>query len=298
MTRTIDSHYVQTKVEAICRRYPFIGKKTLGYSLFGREIPYLQLGKGDRRVLYVGAHHGMEGITAGVLLRFAEEYGHALRAGASLYGLPIDYLYESRSIYLVPMLNPDGVELSVHRMAPKGPMQMPLIAMNRGSSDFVRWQANGRGVDLNHNYDAGFARYKQLEKKENITPGPTRFSGDSPESEPEVKAISGLIRMLGDVRLLITLHTQGEEIYWNYNGRSAPGSEAMARTFSQLTGYILSEAEGLSCYGGMKDWFIEEFDRPAFTFECGKGENPLPESDLPIIYERVKRALFCGAMMV
>ena len=41
----------------------------------------------------------------------------------------------------------------------------------------------------------------------------------------------------------------------------------------------------------MKDWFLEEFHRPAFTIEVGKGENPLPHTDLDAIYERVKPML-------
>ena len=49
--------------------------------------------------------------------------------------------------------------------------------MNGGSEDFTRWQANVRGVDLNHNYDAGFDAYKQLEPSLGITGGgPTRQS--------------------------------------------------------------------------------------------------------------------------
>ena len=53
--------------------------------------------------------------------------------------------------------------------------------------DFTHWQANARGVDLNHNYDAGFLEYKQIEAEQGILGGgPTRYSGECPESEPEV----------------------------------------------------------------------------------------------------------------
>ncbi len=294
----LDSHGVARWVQRLCGGYGFLQSEVIGYSIFGREIPCLRLGKGEKKVLYVAAHHGMEGITASVLLRFAEEYCHCYRAGGYACGVSVDYLYETRSIYLIPLLNPDGVDLSVHRMAPQGPLQGRLIAMNGGSSDFSRWQANGRGVDLNHNYNAGFAGYKVLERQQTILPGPTRYSGEGPESEPEVRAVTNLIRGLDGVGLLITLHTQGEEIYWSYRGHAAPGAEAIARKLSQMTGYCLAEAAGLSGYGGMKDWFIEEYNRPAYTFECGKGVNPLPPTELPVLYATLRQALFCAAMMI
>ena len=37
----------------------FVG--TLTRSILGRDIPMITLGKGKKTVLYVGAHHGMEG---------------------------------------------------------------------------------------------------------------------------------------------------------------------------------------------------------------------------------------------
>ncbi len=31
-------------------------------------------------------------------------------------------------------------------------------------------------------------------------------------------------------------------------------------------------------YGGYKDWFIQDFNRPGYTLELGEGQNPLPMS--------------------
>ena len=61
----------------------------------------------------------------------------------------------------VPMLNPDGVSLSLHGLTQDIPAELRrnLIRANGGSEEFRgRWQANARGVDLNHNYDAAFER--------------------------------------------------------------------------------------------------------------------------------------------
>ena len=37
------------------------------------------------------------------------------------------------------------------------------LKYNQQSDDFSHWQANARGVDLNHNYDSGFYEYKKIE---------------------------------------------------------------------------------------------------------------------------------------
>lgn len=56
--------------------------------------------------------------------------------------------------------------------------------------------------------------------------------------------------------------------------------------------YEVSKQKGLASHAGFKDWFIETYERPAFTIEVGKGENPLPLTQLDDIYYRIRKALF------
>ena len=67
-------------------------------------------------------------------------------------------------------------------------------------------------------------------------------------------------------------------------GKSTPRSLPLAKSFSRMSGYALSVPEGSAAYGGMLDWCIHELNIPAFTFECGKGKNPLPISQFDKIY--------------
>ena len=60
---------------------------------------------------------------------------------------------------------------------------------------------------------------------------------------------------------------------------------------SALCGYAVAKPEPAACFGGLKDWFILEYDRPGFTLECGKGVNPLPPEDAPMIYEGLRSLL-------
>lgn len=58
-----------------------------------------------------GAYHANEWITTPVLLKFAEEYAHAFAAGRMLYTVQAAWLFYGFSLYLVPLVNPDGVDL-------------------------------------------------------------------------------------------------------------------------------------------------------------------------------------------
>ncbi len=280
------------RVHRLADTYPFLTLSYIGTSILDRAIPILHVGDGNRRVLYVGAHHGMEWITSLVLTQFLEELCEVVQAKRRVCGIyPCDLL-GGYTLSVVPMLNPDGVEYQIHGIGEDNPLRERLLEMNGGSEDFSAWQANARGVDLNHNYDAGFVEYKQLEKEQGIKKGaPTRYSGECAESEPEVAALCNLMRFEAPWRGVMTLHTQGEEIF------SPPIKEGRehtvtARRLAELTGYRLSRAEGLAAYGGMSDWCAEKLLVPSFTMECGRGKNPLPISQTSSIYATMRAALF------
>ena len=71
----------------------------------------------------------------------------------------------------------------------------------------------------------------------------------------------------------------------------------MAKIFAASSGYRLVENDGLASHGGFKDWFLSEFERPGFTFEIGRGENPLPLSSFERIYEKLEETLLLAALM-
>jgi g-D-glutamyl-meso-diaminopimelate peptidase len=65
----------------------------------------------------------------------------------------------------MPMVNPDGVDLVLNGLDRSNPYYNDLIKWNNGSTDFSKtWNANIRGVDLNHNYDAMWQKSKDVEK--------------------------------------------------------------------------------------------------------------------------------------
>ena len=298
-TKPIDHAVMMEALSIFSERYEELAVTSLGKSILGREIPLLQLGNGQKKVVYIGAHHGMEGMTSGLLLRFVNEYFELLRTGSVVERVPVRALFTARSIYVIPMLNPDGVEYALHGVSEANPMRERVRSMNGGSLDFQHWQANARGVDLNHNYNAGFEAYKRVESELGILGGgPTRYSGEYPESEPEVAYLCNFLRFTEGINLALSLHTQGEEIYYTSGGACPKNAERIGRHLAELCEYRLAKPEGPAAYGGFTDWFIRAFDKPSFTVECGKGENPLPFSDFPMTYLRLRKMLFAAPMLV
>lgn len=274
----------------LTERHPSLFSGEIGKSILGRPIRYFRVGQGKANVLFVGTHHGMEWMTTLLLYRFIDDFMTArARRG--------DPHEEARSLFFVPMLNPDGVEIELHGAAAGGPLCERLLRMNGGSADFCKWQANARGIDLNHNYDAGFAAYRALAKQEGIAAGgPTRSPGPYPASEPEVASLCAFLCLLMP-RLTLTLHTQGEEIFYHPVTPPVPRAKEIGEHLSDLSGYLLGSADGLAAYGGMSDYVAESLRLPAFTVECGSGVNPLPIGQTASVYVRLRPMLFAAADM-
>lgn len=276
------------------KKSPHVRFSYLGRSMRGRGIPMLTVGTPSASVgvLYVASHHASEWICTSILLRFLSELAELGRLGKTVFGVNTQTLLSSRYLTVIPMLNPDGVSIEQCGVSDDDIMKNRLIAMN-GSNDFSRWQANGRGVDLNHNYDASFEAYKALETSFDVKgPGRSKYSGEYPESEVETALLCNHVRYDNKLAAAISLHTQGEVIYYKSKGVAPKESQGAANALAEMTGYSLSETEGSASYGGMTDWFIQKLGKPSFTIECGKGENPLDLSDGFDIYTRIREALF------
>ncbi len=291
--KPFDHQQLMDSLNHLTMRYPDLGIGYLGESILGRGIPLITLGNGKKELLYVGAHHGMEWITSVILTRFLNDFWEIFFHNGSVYGISLRQLCQSYTLYIIPMLNPDGVEYQIHGVEPSNPLYDRVMQMNHGSDCFSTWQANARGVDLNHNYDAGFEAYKKLEQESGILCGaPTRYSGEAPESEPEVGYLCNFIRFHENLQGILTLHTQGEEIFYQSGGKCPEKSQRIAKKLAFLSGYKLSNAEGLASYGGLTDWCLQKRKLPAFTLECGRGKNPLPLSDYFPIYAKLRKLFF------
>lgn len=271
--------------------YPFIKVESVGKSVLGKELLEVRIGQGEKIIHYNGSFHANEWITTAVLMKWLNDFLLAVTNDRTLCGMDCMPYYRDMSISMVPMVNPDGVDLVLKgEEAAEG--KVDVLKINNGNPAFYAWKANIRGVDLNNQYPANW----EVEKRRKIpkAPAPRDFPGETALSEPEALAMKELAIRRNFERVL-ALHTQGKEFYWGYEGHEPEQAENVAREFEERSGY--RAVKYVDSHAGYKDWFIQEFKRGGFTIELGKGINPLPLSHLPGIYEDSVKILMAGLYM-
>lgn len=264
-------------IRKLCGLYPFIETEVIGQSVMKKPIYCLRAGNGERKLFINCAHHGLEYLTSAFIMKFLFDFGAAILEDTEFFGYSAKELAQEVSLYVVPMVNPDGVDIAVNGLDITNPYHQKLIS-SVGIHSFNKvWQSNARGVDINHNYNASWRVVK-------TQPGESKYAGPYSESEPETKAMVDFIRKM-DFDILIAFHSQGREIYYDFDGIVAENSLKLARKMAEESGYAVCIPTGSAAFGGCKDWFIKEFGKAGFTVEIGSGKNPLPIEMLNEIYD-------------
>ena len=286
-------------IENIVKTYPFCRSEILTFTAFERPIPTLVIGNGPRKVVFSASHHANEWITSLVLLKYAEELAAAIQSGGEIYGRPAREIAEAVTIYMVPMVDPDGVDLVVGAIT-QDEVQYALalrIARNYPDIPFPDgWKANLLGVDLNLQYPAEWLQARNIKFSQGfISPAPRDYVGRAPLNQLESRALAGYTEFI-DPALVLALHAQGREIYWKFLDIEVPGARELGEKMAEASGYALSDTPYTSGFAGYKDWFIQHFRRPGYTIEVGTGENPLPLSQFHTIYRENVPILTIAAM--
>jgi len=208
-----------------------VSVEIIGKSVKGRLLPLIKSGKGKRKLLMVGAVHGREFVSAAFLMR---------SVGELLSETEISHA----SLYVVPMLNPDGVE----------------TALLKGSELFKN---NANNVNLNANFPFFFEKVPK-----------SRQGGGFAASEPETKA---LIRLCEKERFssALALHARGNCIFWRDEGnKEILGDFELAKRFEKECGFeLISSTKKAEDYsGGFENWFRCRYKRPALCIELVKDE--------------------------
>ena len=266
-------------IDALAEAYPCCRQEVLTKTAFGRPMKALVIGSGERKVLFTAAHHGNEWITAPLLLKFMEALAEGITVGGKLWRVDARTIQKAATIHTVAMVDPDGVDLVTGELtggefydgAVRIAQSYPNIPFPSG------WKANIRGTDLNLQYPAGWEQARENKFALGVV-------GPAPLSAPESRAMYDFTLALSP-QLTLAYHTQGEVIYWRYLDLLPPRSREMAETFSAVSGYAAEETPFASGFAGYKDWFIQNFDRPGYTIEAGRGANPLPIGQFDEIFE-------------
>ncbi len=249
-----DYNYISDKIHSFKNIF------SIGRSGEGKLLHCISIGNGTKSAVFAGAFHGLEYLTAPALLKFAEDYS-----------LMEEY-HNKIKVFIIPMMNPDGVDIAIKGINPKNVIHQRLIDYT-GIINFTSvWQSNSSGVDINHNFNADWKSIYNI-------PSPTKYGGKYPESEPETRALVKFLKRI-EPELFIAFHSQGKEIYYDFNGMENKRSKRTAQIIADKCGYKAAVPSGTASFGGAKDWYIKEFHKQAFTVELGYGKNPLPHSQL------------------
>jgi len=282
--------YCSELISFVCRgiaaRYPFLKLGEIGKSVMGKPLWSLTLGTGDTRVFYNAAHHANEWITAALVLRYTEDLAAAFARDGEIYGESARELLSRCMLCVVPAVDIDAIDLVTGDLRNgKYYEQAADIARGWPGIPFPSgWKANISGTDLNLQYPAGWEEAQKIKYAQGYTgPAPRDYVGLSPLSAPESRAVYDFT-LRYDPALTLSYHTQGDTIYWKYLDYEPPRSREIAAAFGDASGYFVEETPYASGFAGYKDWFIQNFNRPGYTIEAGRGVNPLPIGDFDGIY--------------
>ena len=220
-------------------------------------------------------------------MKFLEILCKAYVNNLNVFGYPAKYLFEKTSLYLVPMVNPDGVDLVTGNY----PVNSQIIKNTKIISDNFPdipypngWKANIVGTDLNLQFPADWEQAKEIKFSQGYNkPAPRDYVGPGPLTAPEAISVYNFT-LSSNFSLVISYHTQGKEIYWQFQDYTPEISKNIARAFSEVSGYAIADTPYNSSFAGYKDWFIQNYSKPGFTIEAGEGQNPLPISQFDEIY--------------
>ena len=185
--------YAQT-LRQLGDAYPFLKTEILTTTAFGRPVYAIKIGDGDRNVLFTAAHHANEWITTPLLLKFVEELAEAFQKSGRVYGVPAKTILKYTTIHLVPMVDPDGVDLVTGAIRPQTP-EYNIARQIAGDFPDIPfpdgWKANLLGGELNLQYPAGWLLAREIKFSQGYNrPAPRDFVGRAPLSQRESRALA------------------------------------------------------------------------------------------------------------
>jgi hypothetical protein len=233
----------------------------------------------EPEVLFDGLHHGDEHMSSEMAISIVRLLTDGYRPGSR-----IERLVDSREIYVVPMVNPDGGTFDITGGTYHG------WRKNR--------QPNGpgeqKGTDVNRNYPY---RWGCCGTHISRDPASRLYIGPFALSTPEARAMHDFVtgRVVDgeqQIRTAISFHSQGRLVMYPYGHtrRDVPPDMtdldhrtfvALAGTMAASNGYRAIQGSDLyTASGGLRDWGYGRHRIFMFTFELTRSERP-PDELIP-----------------
>lgn len=259
----------------------------VGTSLDSRTIWEVIIGnpQAPNAIFVESTVHGREWMNSWILMKQIEEILMSWEAPIA-EGVVLGDIFEQCAIYIMPMVNPDGVTISEGGIEAirNEDLRANLYQMN-GALEPAKWKANAAGVDINRNFITGWGS-----KTTRVAPASQCFRGVIPFSEPETMAVATTF-LQRKFDIAISYHSMEGAIYWNIGQEGAllDKTAALAIEVSQITGYSLGEKSALN--GLDYNWMMIDQNTPTVLIETGTVACPLPYSQWQEIWIRNKDLL-------
>lgn len=273
-----DSKYTYEDMTSDLRKlaWKYRGKASLqniGTSEDGRAIWCLRIGSpyASKKYLINGGIHAREWLNCQMLTHKSEEI---LREYA-------DYksALRGKCIYIIPMINPDGVTISQFGFAAiRNPKLRKICKKTKNSAR--TWKGNARGVNLNFNCPGGWNKKGKSKKADGLS-----YPGKKAASEKETRVMMNFVNRISGWKASLNYHSTGSILYWNYNVESEASlyerQKALAEKVNSFTHYrLMPKSISTDPNGGFGDWLIYNKKIPNVTVETGSVMAPLPHSQL------------------
>lgn len=232
-----------------------ISKVCMSRSTQGRCIPVLSLGCGERKILGVSAVHGREYVTTGYILLCLEEYAEAFCSEEKYCGFEAEKILRDFTFHIVPMANPDSVEIALGRAKP---------CVQENGFNFYFYKNNANNVNINANFPFEWQAVPKY-----------RQGGSCAGSEIETKFLMNLCEKQKYEKML-SFHSRGDCLYWRDKGNGEIEKDrTVAEKLQEVCGFSLCDPtiNKESYSGGFENWFRYKFRKPAVCVELIKDEN-------------------------
>ncbi|MFF2845272.1 M14 family metallopeptidase [Streptomyces sp. NPDC058001] len=272
-----DSRYhnyaeMNAEIDQRLRQYPsLMSKRVIGKSYQGRDIVAIKVSdnvatdENEPEVLFTFHQHAREHLTVEMALYLLRELGAGYGSDSR-----ITNTVNSREIWIVPDLNPDGGEYDI------------------ATGAYRSWRKNRQpntgttnvGTDLNRNWNFKFGCCGGSSG----STGSETYRGPAAESAPEVKVVADFVRsrVVGGKQQItagIDFHTYSELVLWpfgyTYSDTAAELTQddrdafaAVGRKMAASNGYTAQQSSDLYITdGSIDDWLWGNQKIFGYTFE-------------------------------
>ncbi|MBE5829084.1 MAG: hypothetical protein E7305_06440 [Butyrivibrio sp.] len=276
-------------INLLASKYPgIISVTSMGTSSYGRNIPAVIIGNpnASKKVLVQSTIHAREYMCTQVTMEIAE-YICDNYYSKDVNGILYSELFSNVCFHLIPMVNPDGVEISQRGYdgatndATKGWLKSQVAV----GAKMARIKSNANGVDLNRNFPVGFG----TDKDQKLSPCFELYPGATALDQAETYKLSQYTSK--GFYAFINYHSCGQIIYYGSavnTPENAARSQALAGILSGYNRYkLVYEPQTKPAYGSFSDYVQKTYDRPSATMEIGT-VTPTPISQFKKIFDANK----------